>query len=345
MSLKNETDDSFPLEQSIFTRQQGRRWKKTLIPETASLFLAKCVTAKDNNEILEAEIPTIIQSMEDAYSDWKRQTHRSNEWPDRDREFLAAVTNLARYLGYRANFRDRVEWGMRALDVAERLDDKAAEVELCASIISWPLLQMGDLARAETYSQKGYDLAVDVGKWREAALAARTLSGIYRDRSTEQPGSNAEIVGLAQKWAGRAYLCARRAGDRDLRLSAIFDHANAAMLSAASWRRAERGYRVVVADFERRSPRDVERLASRLGDLGHALICQGKDDEAEVYYRRSEDVLQSFESPIIRAELTFNSPPSPAPAARSPRRKRLPQPAKRRSKNSGSSGSPVSINI
>jgi tetratricopeptide (TPR) repeat protein len=300
----NESGGFSSLDKPVFTKRQGRLGKAKEV-KTASLYLAKCVVAKDDNETLDADSETIRRSLEYAYNNWKRKPNRSNEWPDRDREFLGAVMNLARYLEFRSNFRDRVTYGMQALEVAAGLNDKAAEIELCASTISWPLLQMGDLAGAEVYSQKGYDLAIGAGKWREAALAARTLSGIFRDQSTGHPKSNAANIQLAQKWAGKAFHCARRCDDRDLRLSAIVDHANAAMLKGA-WRRAERGYRLMVSDLERRSPIDVERLAARLGDLGHVMICQGKVDEAEGYYRRSEALLRSFYSEFMKAELTFN---------------------------------------
>jgi hypothetical protein len=73
-----------------------------------------------------------------------------------------------------------------------------------------------------------------------------------------------------------------------------------------NWRRAERGYRFVVADFERNPVPSADRLAARLGDLGHALMCQGRVREANEFYQRSASLLETFGSQIIQAELDFN---------------------------------------
>jgi hypothetical protein len=54
----------------------------------------------------------------------------------------------------------------------------------------------GGFGRAEVYNRKGYDLAEPAGKWREAALGARTLSDISRDSTTI---SNAEIKNRSPK--------------------------------------------------------------------------------------------------------------------------------------------------
>jgi hypothetical protein len=186
-----------------FNRQQQERGRN-LEWKTASLFLSYCVSFKDDNERLGNDLPNIQKGLEYAYQQWEKNPLGSDVWPERDQEFVNAVMKLARFLGFRADFRERVLWGKRGLKVAEAIGAEKAVVELCASTISWPLLQMGDYTAAEYYSNKGYAMAVEAQMWQEAGLAARTLSGIARDRSTAQPKDNAETAQQAILWARRA---------------------------------------------------------------------------------------------------------------------------------------------
>jgi tetratricopeptide (TPR) repeat protein len=224
-------------------------------------------------------------------------------YEDEVHDLIRCIRCMAGHQGFRSEFRSRVEWGIRALALAERLDDSEHIAELCASTIAWPLLQLGEYAEARKHCSRGYAVARFRKLPRLAGLAARSLSGIARDLFIDDPEGHPDYAAEALRWAKEAYECGRESGDYDLKTSAIFDLANAAMLQG-NWRRAEKGYRVVVAVAERR--KDMERYGARLGDLAHSLMCQGRIKEAQSLYEKAGKIAASIDSKVMTAENTFN---------------------------------------
>jgi len=270
----------------------------------------------DDNAITKDRMRYVIPFFERYWKFWRTMDRSRPEWEASSREFLRAVRDLARYMGFDSNFRGRADWGKCALEVAEALGDREAVIELCTSTISWPLLQLGELDEAGHFAKLGYDAAIADGAHSQAALAARTLSGVARDLCAAGQGFDEKARRDATSYATLAYRAARACANEDLRYSAIFDLSNAAMLGA-HWLRAERGYRILVRRFEAalarsghergEAPALQERLASRYGDLAICLICQGRTHEARQYFSEGAKLQELLDSAIMRAESCFNS--------------------------------------
>jgi hypothetical protein len=142
-------------------------------------YLEKAQTAAGDNNTLEADRLDIMAALTLARDD-------CSEGDDQQcRLFVQSVTAIARFLGYRNALDDRVKWGKAALGVAELLKDDLTIAELCASTISWPLLQLGRNEEAKGYCVRGLEAARkfehSTAAHRWAGNAARTLSGIARD--------------------------------------------------------------------------------------------------------------------------------------------------------------------
>ena len=254
--------------------------------------------AADNNS-LEADRLDIMSALVVA-----RENCRKDDI-QQCRLFIQSVTALARFLGFRNEFDERVRWGKAALEVAERLNDDLAIAELCASIIAWPLLQQGNHDEAKQYSLRGLAAAQRSGnsaiaaKW--AGNAARTLSGIARD-NMDGPD--------AYYWAEQAATYARSCSDGILIRGAELDFGYAALLRG-DFLEAENRFRSLV-EFEEKG-HDEERISNRSGDLAIAItnraIRSHSDaekfrlfEQVDVLIERGSSLAKKLNHPVMLGE-------------------------------------------
>jgi hypothetical protein len=205
--------------------------------------------------------------------------HESCRGDDVDQciRFVKSVTALARFLGFRNALDERVKWGEAALPVAERLKDYLAIAELCASTISWPLLQQGRHKEAESYCHRGLEAArkckdtAAAAKW--AGNAARTLSGIARDDKD---------ASAAYYWAEQAAIYAQSCNDQTLIRGAELDFGYTALLRGDFFA-AENRFRALL-ELEERG-KDEERIGNRSLDVSLAImnrVIQSEDSSERI---------------------------------------------------------------
>jgi hypothetical protein len=182
------------------------------------------------------------------------------------RLYINAVKALARFLGYRNALRERVAWGKSALEMAEIAGDDSSIAELCASIIAWPLLQLGEYRDAEYYCLEGLKAAERcddpqvMHMW--AGNACRSLSGISRDAND----------GLkAQHWAEEAARHGRHCEDEALMRGARMDSGYAAML-LGNFEEAELLFFSLLEEEGR--GKNEERIGNRSIDVALAVMNQ-----------------------------------------------------------------------
>jgi tetratricopeptide (TPR) repeat protein len=221
-------------------------------------YLEEAQTAAADNDTLEGDRLDIMAALTLG-----RDVSREGEDQER-RLFVKSVTAIARFLGYRNALGDRVTWGQAALAAAELLKDDLAIAELCASTISWPLLQQGRNEEARSYCERGLEAARSSGDsaaaHRWAGNAARTLSGIARD--SKDPAT-------AYHWAEQAAMHAQACGDQTLIRGAELDFGYAALLRG-DFPEAEKKFRGLL-DLEERG-HDDERIGNRAGDVSLAIM-------------------------------------------------------------------------
>jgi hypothetical protein len=227
-----------------------------------------------DNGALEADRLDIMSALRDAHG------YCSADDIPQCRLFISSVMALARFLGFRNALDERVRWGKAALEIAEQLEDNLAIAELCASTISWPLLQLGNNEDAERYSLSGLEAAqrckdsVVAARW--AGNAARTLSGVARDRNDGD---------TAYYWAGQVAKYAAICQDQLLIRGAGLDFGYAALLRE-DFLEAESRFRALAEFEDNRKDKDIERIANRSGDLALAIMNQAI---------RAEDALDKIE--------------------------------------------------
>jgi tetratricopeptide (TPR) repeat protein len=243
-----------------------------------------------DNATLEQEYNNILLALEEAYQAWQHGILSR----DVANSFIESVNKFARFLGYRANFQERVKWGKRTLEVAERDNHRLAIAELSASVIAWPLLQLGEWEQAKVYAQKGMDAALQCQSPRWAGEAARTLSGIARDQQQADE---------AKHWAKMAFVYARQSRHTLLKKGAILDLAYAAMV-AHNFIRAERLFRVLVELAQ--EDNDRERAPERMGDLALAILNQHRLKEARKLFEDARPMVEVLNNDIMKGELAFS---------------------------------------
>lgn len=236
------------------TRENDRAYRINFM----QYYLSRAQKVAGDNNALEADRLDIMSALRIAHE-------RSNEGNlQQSQLFVKSVMALARFLGFRNALDERVTWGKAALEIAEALKDNLAVAELCASTISWPLLQQGKNEDAELYSLKGLEAAQKyeypklAAKW--AGSAARTLSGIARDSKDGD---------TAYHWAEEAAAYARSSDDRLLARGAELDFGYAALLRG-DFLEAENRFRVLL-EFEEKGD-DDERIGNRSGDVALAIM-------------------------------------------------------------------------
>lgn len=228
-------------------------------------YMDKAQTAAGDNNALEADRLDIMSALILA-----RDGCREGE-DQQCRFFVQSVTAIARFLGYRNALDERVKWGKAALGVAELLKDDLAIAELCASTISWPLLQQGRNEEAKSYCIRGLEAAENsehstaAARW--AGNAARTLSGIARDNKD---------WATAYHWAEQTAMHAQSCDDQILIRGAELDFGYAALLRR-DFLEAEKRFRGVL-DLEERG-QDDERIGNRSGDVALAVMNRAVQSE------------------------------------------------------------------
>jgi hypothetical protein len=224
-----------------------------------------------DNDALEADRLDIMSKLKIAYDSC------SEDDIELCQLFIHSVMSLARFLGFRNELDERVRWGKAALEIAELIQDQLAITELCASTISWPLLQQGKGEEAERYSLRGLEAArrcddpMVAAKW--AGNAARTLSGVARDRNDGE---------TAYYWAGQVAEYAASCKDPLLIRGAELDFGYAALLRG-DFLEAENRFQALATFEDSKEAKDIERIANRNGDVALAIMNQAirATDDAE----------------------------------------------------------------
>ena len=241
--------------------------------------------AEDNN-VLEQDRIHILLAFQRAYSEWQ-----NGRIPmELAATFVSSVNSFARFLGYRGELQERINWGKQALEVAEQTGQLSAVAELCASTIAWPLLQIGNHEEAKKYCEQGIQAARQSKEPRWMGEAARTLSGIARDQNRGDESKD---------WAKRAFRYGREARDKRVKRGAVLDLGYAALLHQ-NYTAAERRFRLLLNLAKEDD--DKERMANRSVAVAIALLDQGLTEEPFHLYQSALALGEELESEVIMGE-------------------------------------------
>lgn len=250
---------------------------------------------------LEAEQPNILLALSSAYDTWQH-TPSDLELAEL---FIDSVSQLAGFLGNRGDLQGRVAWGKKALEVAKKIGHISSVAEVCASVIAWPLLQLGDYEQAKKYCEQGMQAALQCQELKWAGRAARSLSGIARDQSQAID---------AEYWAKQAFRFSQQSRDMDLKKGALLDLGYAALLNH-EYIGAEKRFRILAKlaeenlDKEKLANRSLdlakEILANRSFDVGLAILNQGRVDEARKLYEKGFALAEELKSKVAIGEAEF----------------------------------------
>ena len=242
-------------------------------------YLTFAQTNCKNKDALEKEQANIMQGLEYAYIAWKENSF-DQELSDL---ILVTIQKFGLFMSSKGSFKSRIEWGKKALEIAEYNDDLSSIANLCAYTISWSLLQQGDYKQVREYCDRGLKAALSCENIKIAGIAAHNRAGAERDLGEK---SNAKY------WAKKTLKFAQDSGDEQLRKYAVLDlgYANLLEKEINSYIEAETQFRELM-EIERKDQSEGkgndELLANRSMDVGLALLNQGKFAESRKLYEEA----------------------------------------------------------
>jgi hypothetical protein len=266
-------------------------------------YLKLAITNSSNNELLDIERANIFEALNSAYNILQdRKLKRLS------RLFVNAVNAFSRYLGSISDYRSRIEFGKKGLDVAEEYEYHEAYAQCSASTIAWAYLQMGnreDLEQAKNYCIIGLDKSISHNLPIWATNASRSLSGIARDMSIFDGSKKVDraLAEEAWQWAHEARKYGKESSDIIVRLGAMMDLGYADILRGNP-KRSERRFRYLLKIYEQRD--DLERSSGRSFDVGLALYIQGKESQAYDMFQQMYDLAELKKIPSMIAEAEFS---------------------------------------
>lgn len=275
----------------------GKKERANIELRYSKYYLAYAAAKWKDNYALEIEQFNILQGLEYAYIAWKDNLE--------NKELASLILNTVQQLGVfmssKGSFRNRIEWGKKALEIAEHNNDINSIANLCAYHISWSLLQQGDYELVREYCDRGLNAAMLCTDLKAAGIAAHNRAGAERDSNE---------VSKARDWANITLKFAQESGNEQLRRYAVLDmgYANLLEKESDSYARAESLFRELM-ELEKRDyseGKDNEELvANRSMDVGLALLNQGRFDESIKLYEDARKLGEKISHQTVIGEAEF----------------------------------------
>ena len=208
--------------------------------------------------------------------------------PASQAQVIALVQALYYFLGVRGYWREKLEFGAKALQAAETLGDRASQAQLHVRVIGWTHLQLSQFEPARAHLQRGLELYQQLGDPGGLASSYRYLATLER-----RGGGEAGRAAAAELYQ-QALQAADQVADSGRLRASVLISLSTLTVKTGRWAEAEGHLRAALATFRKLGHTSkIAEVLSRLGDL---CVLQARLDEAAALFAES----QSYAAAITR---------------------------------------------
>jgi tetratricopeptide (TPR) repeat protein len=217
-----------------------------------------------------------------ATLDWYDQTH---QWPS----LVEMMKAIYYFLGTRGYWRERLDYGDRAAQAARQSGDRKSEAEILVRGIGWTETQLGEYTKASEDIWRGLKISEEIADNGGLASAYRYLGTIERRQGNFEQ---------AESFYQQAISYAKLAPDSARLIAGIEISLGTMYLKTGRLAKCEQQLKEALSTFRKLDHKSkVAGVLSRLGDV---KLKQGQIEEAERFYRESEDYAQQINRPKTR---------------------------------------------
>ncbi len=217
-----------------------------------------------------------------ATLDWYDQTR---QWPS----LVEMMKAIYYFLGTRGYWRERLVYGDRAAQAARQLGDRKSEAVILVRGIGWTETQLGEYVKASEDIWRGLKMFEEIVDNGGLASAYRYLGTIERRQGN---------FDQAESFYQQAISCAKLAPDNERLIAGIKVSLGTMYLKTGRLAKCEQQLQEALSTFRKLDHKSkVAGVLSRLGDV---KLKQDQIEEAERFYRESEDYAQQINRPKTR---------------------------------------------